>query len=161
MESATEYQEDILKFELFKGLEKDPEALKALAGLMKREVYSVRDYIINEKESDSRMFFLVSGQVEINKSDAHGQIVVIARTDGVSKPYFGESVLFGYFARSANVVAHSRCECLSLEAKAFEDFMKTHPYAVATFYRHLSKVMFDRLSKATKDIFIAGLALKK
>ena len=42
-----------------------------------------------------------------------------------------------------------------------EEFMKKYPYAVATFYRHLSKVLFDRLSKATKDIYIASLELKK
>ena len=153
--------EQILKFELFSGLEKDPEALQALSSVMKHETFNLRDFIINEKDIDSRMFFLLSGQVEVNKSDQHGQIIVIARTDASSHPYFGESVLFGYFARSANVVAYSRCECLSLSAKDFEEFMKKHPYAVATFYRHLSKVMFDRLSKATKDIFIASLVLKK
>ncbi len=152
---------NITKFELFSGLEKEPEALQALSNLMKKEAYQVRDFIINEKESDPRMFFLLSGQVEVNKKDDQGQNIVIARTDASSNPYFGESVLFGYFARSANVVAYTRCECLSLSANDFEDFMKKYPYAVATFYRHLSRVLFDRLSKATKDIFIASVALKK
>jgi CRP-like cAMP-binding protein len=154
-------QESILKFELFKGLEKDPEAFKALAGIMKEEAYQLRDFIINEKENDSRMFFLIKGQVEVNKSDSNGQVIVIARTDASSHPYFGESVLFGHFARSANVVAYSRCECLSLSAKDFDEFVAKYPFTAATFYRHLSKVMFDRLSKATKDIFIASLELKK
>ncbi len=160
MEQNPEKQK-ILKFELFSGLDQEPEALNELMSVMKLETFNLRDYIINEKESDPRMFFLLSGQVEINKSDQSGQIVVIAKTDAQSHPYFGESVLFGYFARTANVVAHSHCECLSLSAQDFDQFMKKYPYAVANFYRHLSKVMFDRLSKATKDIFIASLALKK
>jgi CRP-like cAMP-binding protein len=152
---------EILKFSLFEGLEKDPEALAALTSLMKQESYQIRDFIINEKESDPRMFFLLKGQVEVNKKDQNGQNIVIARADANDHPYFGESVLFGYFARSANVVAYTRCECLSLSAQDFEEFMKKYPFAVANFYRHLSKVMFDRLSKATKDIYIASLALKK
>jgi len=161
MEQNQEYKDKLLQFELFSGLDHEPDALRELLSLMKAESFNLRDFIINEKESDSRMFFLLSGQVEINKSDQAGQIVVIAKTDAQSRPYFGESVLFGYFARSASVVAHSRCECLSLSAQDFDQFMKKYPYAVANFYRHLSKVMFDRLSKATKDIFIASLALKK
>lgn len=152
---------DILKFELFKGLDQDPEALQALSSLMKHETYQLRDFIINEKESGTRMFFLLNGTVEVNKQDAKGQNIVIARSDASTKPYFGESVLFGHFARSANVVAYTRCECLSLEAKDFEAFMQKYPFTAATFYRHLSRVMFDRLSKATKDIFIASLELKK
>lgn len=153
--------EEILKFDLFTGLEKDPETLKELSNLMKRESYNLRDLIINEKDSDPRMFFLVSGQVEINKKDEKGQIITIARADAKDHPYFGESVLFGYFARSANVVAYSRCECLSLSAKDLEDFVKNHPSMAATFYRNLGKVLFDRMRKATKDVFIASLELKK
>lgn len=161
MESAQNFTQEILKFELFQGIEKEPEALAELARLMKHESYNLRDLIINEKESDPRMFFLIKGQVEVNKKDEKGQIIVIARPESTSNPYFGESVLFGYFARSANVIAYSRCECLSLSASDFDGFMKKYPYAVANFYRHLSKVLFDRLSKATKDIFIASLELKK
>jgi CRP/FNR family cyclic AMP-dependent transcriptional regulator len=161
MEQGQDYSDSILKFELFKGLEKESDALRELSQLMKLESFNLRDFIINERDSDTRMFFLLSGQVEVNKTDAKGQVIVIARTDAKSHPYFGESVLFGYFARSASVIAYSQCECLSLSAKDLEQFTNKYPIFVAQFYRHLSKIMFDRLNKATKDIFIARLELKK
>lgn len=153
--------DQILKFSLFSDLSQNKEALKELASLMKLEVFNARDFIIDENKSDSKMFFLLSGKVEVNKMDEKGTIVPIGRADASTFPYFGESILFGNFTRTANVVAHAQCECLSLTAKDFEAFMKTHPFAVATFYRQLAKVIFNRLSKANKDIFLAGLSMIK
>jgi len=107
------------------------------------------------------MFFLLSGQVVVNKMSENGEIVVIGRTDARSNPYFGESILLGNFKKSANVIAHSQCECLSLNAKDFSAFMEKHPSVVASIYRNMAKVLFERLTKANRDIFIAGLELKK
>jgi CRP-like cAMP-binding protein len=151
----------LLRFELFKELEKDPAAMKTLSDMMKHEVFKTQDFIINEKENDRRMFFLLKGQVEINKIDERGHIVAIGKADAKEHPYFGESMLFGEFKKSANVVAHSRCECLSFTIEDFENFTDKHPSFVAHFYRDLSRLLFERLSKADKDIFIATIAFKK
>jgi CRP-like cAMP-binding protein len=151
----------LLRFEPFKELEKDPAALKTLSGLMQHQVFKTDDFIIDEKKNDRRMYFLIKGQVEINKIDDKGHIVAIGKTDAKSNPYFGESMLFGDFKKSANVVAHSKCECLYLTIEDFEIFMEKHPSFVAHFYRDLSKLLFERLSKADKDIFIATVAFKR
>jgi CRP-like cAMP-binding protein len=161
MERTQSTEISLLRFELFKELEKDPAALKCLTDLVKYEAFKTHDYIIDEKLNDRRMFFLLKGQVEINKIDERGHIVVIGKTDSKAHPYFGESILFGDFKKSANVVAHSRCECLTLAIEDFEIFMDKHPSFVAHFYRDLSKLLFERLSKADKDIFIATIAFKK
>lgn len=153
--------DQILKFSLFADLAQNPTALKELASLMKLEIFNGRDFIIDENRSDSKMFFLLSGKVEVNKMDESGQIVVLGKADATQTPYFGESILFGNFTRTANVIAYEQCECLSLTAKDFDAFMKSHPYAVATFYRQLAKVLFNRLSKANKDMFLASLSLLK
>jgi CRP-like cAMP-binding protein len=151
----------LLKFELFKELEKDPAALRCLSDLMKHHVFNTHDLIIDEKKNDRRMFFLLKGQVEINKIDDRGHIVSIGKADAKTHPYFGESILFGDFKKSANVVAHSRCECFSLRIEDFEIFTEKHPSFVAHFYRDLSQLLFERLSKADKDIFIATIAFKR
>lgn len=160
MDATKDFRSQIPLFSLFKDLEKDPASLEELSKIMKYESFQLRDYIINEKENNSRMFFLLQGEVEINKMGEQGQVVVLGKTDASAHPYFGESILFGNYKRSANVVAHSQCACLSLLAKDFEAFMKSHPYIVASIYKTLGSLLFNRLTKANKDIFIASLAFK-
>lgn len=161
MHTADDLIAKVLRFQLFQEMEQNPEGLRELAGLMKVEVFPAREYIISESQQDPRMFFLLSGQVEINKMNERGEIVVLGRIDAKSNPYFGESILVGNFKRSANVVAYAHCECLSLEASQFQALMKTYPAIVASIYRNLSRVLFERLAKANRDAFIAGMALKK
>lgn len=151
---------ELLAFALFRDLESHFAALDELRAHMKHEVFQGRDTIIDEKMNDERMFFLLRGQVVINKMDEKGQIVVIGRTDEKVHAFFGESVLLGKYKKSANVVAHSQCECLSLSAKDFQDFTARYPQVVATIYRNLSSVFFDRLAKANRDMLIAGLMLR-
>lgn len=160
MTEAKTADTDLAVFSLFRDLEGDAESLRELRGRMKLEVFQGRDTIIDEKQGDDRMFFLLRGQVVINKMDEKGQIVVIGKTDDRLHPFFGESVLLGKYKKSANVVAHSQCECLALSAGDFKAFMESHPNVVATIYRNLSGVFFDRLAKANRDMLIAGLMLR-
>jgi CRP-like cAMP-binding protein len=153
-----DFSAEIPEFSLFHALKDDPVALQELNALLKYEVYQIRDYIIDERQMDSRAFFLLKGQVSINKIGDNGQIVVIGKTNDSFHPFFGESVLVGNFKRSANVVAQCQCECLSLSAQNFERFLAKRPAAAAVIYRALAKVLFDRLAKTTKDVFIAGLS---
>jgi CRP-like cAMP-binding protein len=161
MDEIQELAQKIAKFPLFHELENRPEDLIQLARLMKLESFQSRAFIIDERQSDSRMFFLLDGQVMVSKMNEKGEIIVIGKTDARSYPFFGESVLLGNFRKSANVVAQTQCLCFSLEAKDFAAFMETHSPIVASIYRNLAKVLFDRLMKANRDILIAGLELKK
>lgn len=161
MEISDDLMSKVLRFQLFQELDQNPDELRQLAGLMKHEVFQAREFLISESRQDPRMFFLLNGQVEINKMNERGEIIVLGRVDSKSNPYFGESILVGNFKRSANVVAYSQCECLSLEAGQFQAFMKTYPATVASIYRKLSQVLFERLAKSNRDAFIAGMALKK
>lgn len=160
MTDASPAPNDLSAFSLFRDLEGETRALEELRSRMKLQVFQGRDTIIDEKQNDDRMFFLLRGQVVINKMDEKGQIVVIGRTDEKVHPFFGESVLLGKYRKSANVVAHSQCECLVLSALDFQAFMESHPHVVATIYRNLSSVFFDRLAKANRDMLIAGLMLR-
>lgn len=151
----------IVKFSLFKEFEQDSAPLQELVKLLHRESFQIRDFIIDERKNNGRMYFLLSGQVVISKMDENGQIVVIGRADAKASPCFGESVLLGSLMKSASVTAHSPCECYSLSAKDFENFMASHPFVVASIYRNMAKVLFERLIKANQDIFIAGLSAGK
>jgi CRP-like cAMP-binding protein len=161
MSLIDDFSSQIPRFSLFKELEGKPEPLLELSRTMKHVVFNVREFLIDEKQNDDRMFFLLKGQVEVNKIDENGQIIAIGKADAHTHPYFGESVLFGNFKRSANVVAITVCECLSLSAKDFEVFTDRYPHVVATFYRQLAHVLFERLAKTDRDVFIAGLSLKR
>ena len=152
--------EKILRFGLFKDFEKNPEALQVLASLMKRVVFETRDLIIDEKQSDDRMFFLLNGEVHINKVDDRGNIVIIGRANSKQNPYFGESILLGKFRKSANVIAHGRCECLSLSTSDFEVLTQKFPSLMASLYRSIAAVLFERLMKANQDLLILGTLSK-
>jgi CRP-like cAMP-binding protein len=161
MDASSDHSKVIPLFPIFRGLESDAGALAELSRHMKPETFQIRDYIINESHSDNRMFFLLSGQVVINKMDSQGQIVVLGRAEAASHPYFGESILLGKFKKSANVIAHSKCQCLSLSAKDFDHFLVTHPSAVASIYRNIASILFDRISKSNQDLMIQGLLSKR
>jgi hypothetical protein len=51
-------------------------------------------------------------------------------------------------------------QCFTLRSKDFEALTDRYPHVVAAFYRQLANVLFERLAKANRDIFIAGLSLK-
>jgi CRP-like cAMP-binding protein len=148
---------DFLKFPLFKGVELHPDAVKLLGELLKPQTFQPRDVIIDETGKDPRMFFLLKGQVTIQKTDEKGETVVLGKADGAANPCFGESILLGKFSKSASVVAQSQCQCLSLSAEDFQAFMQRYPFVVANVYRTLASQLFDRLSKANKDLFIQGV----
>lgn len=157
MDHPTLTADTILKFALFQGADIAPEALQLLATLLKPETFQARDYIINENEHDPRMFFLMKGQVVINKTDENGQVIAIGKADASTHPYFGESILLGKFKKSANVIAHGHCQCLSLSAQDFEAFMGSFPFIVSSIYRNIASQLFDRLSKANNDLLIQGI----
>ena len=146
----------ILKFPLFKGVELHPEAVKLLGELLKPQTFQPRDLIIDEAGKDPRMFFLLKGQVTIQKTDEKGETVVLGKADGAQNPCFGESILLGKFSKSASVVAQSPCQCLTLSAQDFQTFLERYPFVVANVYRTLASQLFDRLSKANKDLLIQG-----
>jgi CRP-like cAMP-binding protein len=155
-ESLALTSKQLLQFDLFRDLAEHSVPLDDLCATVKRENFFMRDFIIEEKVTDSRVHFLVSGKVEINKINENGVIVVIARVDSATHPYFGESALLGHFARNANIVAQSQCQTLSLAAKDFEEFIERHPWVGASIYRSLAKILFDRLTKANRDVMIAS-----
>lgn len=155
----SEIVEKLLKFSLFHGLESNKDVINELTQLMKKETFQTRDLIIDENSKDDRMFFLLNGQVVINKTEANGQIVVIARTDDSTHPFFGESILLEKFHKNANVVAYSICHCLSLSSVNFDCFLKAHPSVGAIIYKNLASLIFDRLTKANRDLLLAGLTV--
>ena len=148
-------------YSIFKGLESHVKVLETLIDHMKEEIFQMRDLIIDEKQPDTRLYFLLSGQVVIQKIDSNGKIVIIGKTDASQYPFFGESTLLGRFQKSANVVAHSVCRCLSLSTRDFDAFFAGYPAAVAVIYKNLATLLFDRVSKSNQDLLILGLMLKK
>lgn len=161
MNDIQEISNALLRFSLFSDLKSDPQATEELARLVEYVTYKSRDFIIDEKQHDDRMFFLLSGHAIVNKVNEQGQIITIAKLDASQNPFFGESILFGKFKKSANVTAHTQCECLALSAINFETFMKKHPGVAASVFRNIGSVLFDRLAKADQDVFIASLLLKR
>ncbi len=148
---------NLLNYSLFTGLDRHPEALQELSALLREREFRAREFLIDEKLNDNSLYFLVSGQVVINKMGEEGRIVLLGRADAKNFPHFGEGAILGKVRKIANVVAYTDCRCLVLSAKDFETFAARHPVAMASIYRNIASRLFDHLSKTTKDVFIAGM----
>jgi ATP-binding cassette, subfamily B, bacterial len=146
--------EDVLGFSLFHGLENQVPALEALMSVMKFETFQGRDFIIKEQSNDDRIFLLLTGDVEVNKVNAEGKVVVLGRANSESHPFFGESALLGKPGRISNVITCSPCTCLSLRSKDFTTFATRYPAVGVQIYRNMAIIMFDRLAKADTDLVI-------
>ena len=81
---------------------------------------------ILERSSDSRdMYFVVEGSVNIVNYGVSGREVTYATI--AAGQYFGELSAIDGRARSANVVASSRCRLAALDPASFEALLMRHP----------------------------------
>ncbi len=100
------------KFGLFKGL--SPEQYERISKLVRTRNYKKGDTIIKEGEIGGELFFLISGEIEINKkltllnSEGANQtdksLVRLKDSDNV---FFGEMSIFDSGERSATIIACS------------------------------------------------------
>lgn len=109
--------------------------------------YERRETIIEQGETDKRMFFLMDGALsvrvdgtEISTMDAPGTV-------------FGEMGIIEDSPRSASVVAKRDCRCLVMDVSIFMHLEGRSKLAVqAFFYKMFCEVLSKRLREANERI---------
>ena len=137
-----EYLKKIPVFEIF-----DEEGFRNLIKISQLRKYKPGQVIMKEGETDTHMYFLVQGAVEITKE---GQGVATLRRRG---DVFGEMGAIDVAPRSASAYAKEDTLCLSTDFLAIEKFAgKDRIYLGYVCYRIFSEILVDRLRKTTEEL---------
>ena len=105
------------------------------------------DVIIAEGEDASRIFILLSGEVDVVKE---GNVLVTMRHAG---DIFGELAALEDEVRSASVIARTKAYCLAVDQRFLEYAMpkEDNPTFYASLYEFIAKLTAKRL-KATSEV---------
>ena len=137
-----EFLKKIPVFEIF-----DEEGFRNLIKISRLNKYKSGQTIMKEGETNTNMYFLVQGAVEITKK---GQVVATLRRRG---DVFGEMGAIDAAPRSASAFAVEDTLCLSTDFLAIEKFTgKDKIYLGYVCYRIFSEILVDRLRKTTEEL---------
>ncbi|MDY7000377.1 MAG: cyclic nucleotide-binding domain-containing protein [Thermodesulfobacteriota bacterium] len=148
LEDNKQYIESMKKMAVFQSLKDNH--LKEILRLSKIRKYDPEEPIILEGEYGNWMYFIISGQVRVEKQGK--KISALRRTGDV----FGEMGIIDGSSRSASVYANEKTMCLAVDA-SFLDRMneadRTTCYSV--LYRLFAHILAERLRTANEEL--AGL----
>lgn len=125
--------------------------LLLLTKVLNREHFSKNQVIFKAGETTQMLYVVISGRIKVAMGDDDGKEVVLAMLG--PGEYFGEMALLDGGSRSANVVALSACELLSLTKDEFTKCLENNFSMTMMVMRGLVK----RLREADKKI--SSLAL--
>jgi voltage-gated potassium channel len=118
----------VAKLPLFANLEAP--RIAAIARLLKLDVVPARYTIVRRGEPGDAMFFIVSGEVEVEVQPHPVRL-------GAGQ-YFGEIALLREVPRSATIMSVTECELLVLNAVDFRRLLEEHP-AIRDAMRELAE----------------------
>ena len=135
--------------------------IKTLINIMQAEHFEADTFIMHEKESGSKLYILIKGEIEISKSLILPQWVqasqksekALIRLSEKQYPFFGEMSMFDDNAkREASIKAIVSCEMVSLDKSDLNKILKKNPETGRIIYRNIAGELVKRLRKANQDI---------
>ncbi|MHB1564873.1 MAG: Crp/Fnr family transcriptional regulator [Leptospirillum sp.] len=121
--ATTPLLETLQQIELFKEL--PPDDLEEMSSICRLRSYRSGQVIIQEADSGTELFFLVSGSVKIYTEDFEGREMIL--TIGYPNDFFGEMAIFTNDIRSASVSALETSTLISMEREDFLALLKKNP----------------------------------
>lgn len=123
-DAAAEGGSQIVVSPLFKNFSVD-ELVEVIHGL-NLITFEEGDIIIRQGEPGDSLYMLTAGTVNAFKKNAQGkQVLVSELTEGA---FFGEMSILSGKARSATIVAGTRCELLELDRATLDSITAKHPH---------------------------------
>jgi CRP-like cAMP-binding protein len=147
------------KVPLFRDL--NDEQITQMIGKMDTKEFKVDETIIQEGGSDSSLYILLEGEVEISKSLVLPQWIQAAQKQEKSLlhlsekhyPFFGEMAMFDDEPeRSASIKALRSCLMATLTKKDLLSIIENNPITGMFVYRNIASELVKRLRKANHDI---------
>lgn len=115
------------------------------------------DVMIDEGAIDSRIYILLSGEVEVKKGNK--VLATISRPGEV----FGELAVVNEDRRSASVVAKTQVVCLAVDQKFLQDIKprQEYPAFYAALYEFIARLTAGRLESTTRKLAEVQAELRK
>ncbi len=106
------------------------------------------DVIIKEGSIDSRIYILLSGELEVRVGDK--RVAVIARSGEV----FGELALVNQDKRLASVIASTKAVCLAVDQKFLQDIhpREEDPDFHASLYEFVARLVVRKLEATSRRL---------
>lgn len=124
--------------------------LETLTGMLKSETYQSGKTIFNEGDPGSKLYFIISGVVQIEKSVDEANYTRLARLK--EGEVLGEIALLDSSPRSASATAYMDTEVYVLTRSQLNALFKTHPLIAAKLFEGISRSLAQRLRFADDEI---------
>lgn len=125
--------------DLFKEL--DEAELLAISALTKTRKVAKNTFVINEGDSDSSMYIIIQGTVNVVVANEDGKEMILTTLKAGDQ--FGELSLLDAKPRSANIVSNEKCEFLIIHKEPFYKLLEENSKIAINVINYLcSKVRF-------------------
>ncbi|MFH0907643.1 MAG: cyclic nucleotide-binding domain-containing protein [bacterium] len=134
-------------------------AIVEKAGVLKS--FTMNTPIINEGETGSSFFFIVSGRVEIRKRLEKGEFRTLVELGPAEM--FGEIGFLGEEKRTASVVVTEDCHVLEFQRESMMSLLSFHSEIAAKLYYGMARELAQRLAKsdeALRDAIVWSMGTK-
>lgn len=108
------------------------------------------DTIVQEGESGSSFFLMLSGKAEVRKSV--GLVTFRRLTELGPCSIFGEICFLGAANRSASVIAVEACKVLEFYRTDFETFAGKNPAVAVKIFRGIAQELAERLIRNNEEL---------
>ncbi len=114
-----------------------PDSLETLAGMVQFRRYPKGAFIIGQNETGQVMYLLVSGRVKVSLASPEGKELVLNYLEAPA--HFGEMSLVDAQPRSADIIAVTDVELLTLDAKDLSAAIQIQPRLALSLIATLSR----------------------
>lgn len=119
--------------------------LEALAAVMGHRDYPKGSFIITRNDRSSVMYLLLTGRVKVSIASPEGKELALSYLDAPS--FFGEMGIVDASPRSADVIATTDVEVLSIEAKDLVYAFRIQPELAIALVGTLSRRLRDLIAR--------------
>jgi len=121
------------------------EDLDALSSLVNYKTLPKGAFVINQNEQGATLYLLVSGRVKVSLPSPDGRELALNYLDAPS--HFGEMSLVDSEPRSADVIASTDLELLTLDAKDLSKAIQLQPRLALSLIATLSRRLRQTISR--------------
>lgn len=121
------------------------EDMDALAGVMGYREYPKGSFVVTKNDSSTTMFLLVAGRVKVSVASPEGKELALSYLEAPS--YFGEMGVVDASPRSADVIATTDIEVLTVEAKDLATVFRLQPELAIALVGTLSRRLRDLIAR--------------
>ena len=120
------------------------------------KTYKENETIIEEKDQDDRIFYLISGKAKVMKNGK--ELIILRRTGDV----FGEIGVITGIARSASIYAMGPTACLIIRTSQIDNLDEKNRLTFKyLLYRGFAEVLANRLKITTEKLLDAKSEISK